>query len=88
MLSREHDHSISMPKGKIMKRIVLAVSLAIALAGCAGHEQKSKDFENALANKFCTDSFFDEHEAKIKRNSDVIYTGINAGAGGAQLPRI
>lgn len=62
-----------------MKRIAFTVSLAIALAGCAGHEQKSKDFENALANKFCSDSFFAEHEAKIKRNSDVIYTGINAG---------
>ena len=62
-----------------MKRIAFTVSLVIALAGCAGHEQKSKDFENALANKFCSDSYFDEHEAKIKRNSDVIYTGINAG---------
>ncbi len=62
-----------------MKRIAFTVSLTIALMGCAGHEQKSKDFENALANKFCSDNFFAEHEAKIKRNSDVIYTGINAG---------
>lgn len=62
-----------------MKKSILTLSLAIALAGCAGHEQKNKDFENALANRFCADSFFAEHDAKIKRNSDVIYTGINAG---------
>ncbi|HKM36478.1 MAG TPA: hypothetical protein VJY83_02430 [Thiopseudomonas sp.] len=62
-----------------MKKRIFAVSLAIALTGCAGHDQKSKDFENALANKFCADEFFAEHEAKIKRNSDVIYTGINVG---------
>ena len=62
-----------------MKKRIFAVALAVALTGCAGHHQKSKDFENALANKFCADEFFAEHEAKIQRNSDVIYTGINAG---------
>ena len=79
MLIFEHEHSVALSKGKTMKRIAFTVSLTIALMGCAGHEQKSKDFENALANKFCSDNFFAEHEAKIKRNSDVIYTGINAG---------
>lgn len=62
-----------------MKKSIFAVSMVIALAGCAGHEQKSKDFENALANKFCGEEFFAENEKKITRNSDVIYTGINVG---------
>lgn len=62
-----------------MKRNIVTLALVVALAGCAGHDQKSKDFEDALVNEFCSDTFFAEHEAKIKRNSDVIYTGINAG---------
>lgn len=62
-----------------MKRSIFAASMVIALAGCAGHEHKSKDFENALANKFCAEEFFTEHEKKITGNSDVIYTGINVG---------
>lgn len=62
-----------------MKRNIVTLALVVALAGCAGHDQKSKNFEDALVNEFCSDTFFAEHEAKIKRNSDVIYTGINAG---------
>lgn len=62
-----------------MKKLVLTVALATALAGCAPHAQKDRDFENALVNKFCSDEFFGQNESKIQKNNDVIYTGINAG---------
>lgn len=62
-----------------LKHSALAVTLAAVLAGCAPHAQKQKDFENALVNKFCSEEFFAQNEAKIQKNSDVIYTGINAG---------
>lgn len=64
-----------------MKKNIFMVPLItiFALTGCANHEEKSKEFENALANKFCSDEFFEKHDVKIKQNSDVIYTGINAG---------
>ena len=62
-----------------MKRTVLTLAVVAALAGCAPHAQKEKDFENALVNLFCSDSFFSRNEAKIEQKSDVIFTGINAG---------
>jgi uncharacterized protein len=63
----------------IAKKSILSISLAIVITGCVSHMQKGKDFEGALTNKFCSVKFFNEHEDKIKRNSDVIYTGISAG---------
>ena len=62
-----------------MRKQTLTVALALALAGCASGVKKNASYESELISHLCSPDFFTLNESRIKRNSDVIYTGINAG---------
>lgn len=57
----------------------IALISVVLLAACANQAKQNTTFENALTQKYCSDDFFNQNLEKIKKNDDVIYTGLNAG---------
>lgn len=53
--------------------------VCLFLTACVNQVKQNTTFENALTQKYCGDDFFNQNLEKIKKNDDVIYTGLNAG---------
>lgn len=66
-------------KFKLLHFYFLAFILLI-LNACANHSSSNLAYEQLASQEFCSDSFFEAEQKKMKKNSDVIYTGLNAGS--------
>ncbi|HDZ4966106.1 TPA: hypothetical protein RTG53_001641 [Campylobacter jejuni] len=64
---------------KIKARLILSGVICFFLTACVNQVKQNTTFENVLAQKYCSDDFFNQNLEKIKKNDDVIYTGLNAG---------
>ncbi len=65
-----------------MKKSTLFATLLAVNAffcACANHSTDNFFYEEALKNAYCDNSFFEDKRAKVDKNDDTIYTGINAG---------
>lgn len=63
-----------------MKKFVCTIAFAsLMFSACTNHVAQNQTFENALVQAFCSEGLVNDSEAKIKKNDDVIYTGLNAG---------
>lgn len=66
-----------------MKKSALFATLLAVNAffcACANHSTDNFFYEEALKNAYCDNSFFEDKRAKVDKNDDVIYTGLNVGA--------
>lgn len=64
------------------KSALFATLLAVnaLFCACANHSTDNFFYEEALKNAYCDNSFFEDKRAKIDKNDDTIYTGLNVGA--------
>lgn len=64
------------------KSALFATLLAVnaLFCACANHSTDNFFYEEALKNAYCDNSFFEDKRAKVDKNDDVIYTGLNVGA--------
>ncbi len=66
-----------------MKKSALFATLLAVNAffcACANHSTDNFFYEEALKNAYCDNSFFEDKRAKVDKNDDTIYTGLNVGA--------
>lgn len=66
-----------------MKKSALFATLLAVNAffcACANHSTDNFFYEEALKNAYCDNSFFEDKRAKVDKNDDIIYTGLNVGA--------
>lgn len=66
-----------------MKKSALFTTLLAVnafLCACANHSTDNFFYEEALKNAYCDNSFFEDKRAKVDKNDDTIYTGLNVGA--------
>ncbi|EAL9139814.1 hypothetical protein DYU73_08465, partial [Campylobacter jejuni] len=64
---------------KIKVGLIFSGIVCLFLTACVNQVKQNTTFENALTQKYCGDDFFNQNLEKIKKNDDVIYTGLNAG---------
>ena len=64
------------------KSALFATLLAVnaLFCACANHSTDNFFYEEALKNAYCDNSFFEDKRAKVDKNDDTIYTGLNVGA--------
>lgn len=64
------------------KSALFATLLAVnaLFCACANHSTDNFFYEEALRNAYCDNSFFEDKRAKVDKNDDTIYTGLNVGA--------
>ena len=64
------------------KNALFATLLAVNafFCACANHSTDNFFYEEALKNAYCDNSFFEDKRAKVDKNDDTIYTGLNVGA--------
>ncbi len=66
-----------------MKKSALFATLLAVNAffcACSNHSTDNFFYEEALKNAYCDNSFFEDKRAKVDKNDDTIYTGLNVGA--------
>lgn len=66
-----------------MKKSALFATLLAVNAffcACANHSTDNFFYEEALKNAYCDNNFFEDKRAKVDKNDDTIYTGLNVGA--------
>lgn len=66
-----------------MKKSTLFATLLAVNAffcACSNHSTDNFFYEEALKNAYCDNSFFEDKRAKVDKNDDTIYTGLNVGA--------
>ncbi|ELS7715252.1 COG3014 family protein [Campylobacter jejuni] len=64
---------------KIKVGLIFSGIVCLFLTACVNQVKQNTTFENTLTQKYCGDDFFNQNLEKIKKNDDVIYTGLNAG---------
>ncbi|EJM0522160.1 hypothetical protein NNR91_001199 [Campylobacter jejuni] len=64
---------------KIKVGLIFSGIACLFLTACVNQVKQNTTFENTLTQKYCGDDFFNQNLEKIKKNDDVIYTGLNAG---------
>lgn len=64
------------------KSALFATLLAVnaLFCACSNHSTDNFFYEEALKNAYCDNSFFEDKRAKVDKNDDTIYTGLNVGA--------
>lgn len=60
-------------------KILTFIIFALFFSSCANYVNVNANYEKALIEKNCDEQFFSDNLKKIKKNDDVIYTGLNAG---------
>ena len=66
-----------------MKKSALFATLLAVNAffcACSNHSSNNLFYQEALKNKYCSESFFNDERKKVDKGNDTIYIGLNVGA--------
>lgn len=64
------------------KSALFATLLAVnaLFCACSNHSSNNLFYQEALKNKYCSESFFNDERKKVDKGNDTIYIGLNVGA--------